>query len=74
MYDFYIDLAWLPAQSIDIDKANAVANEVLEFQGYLTQHQVILCLGGAVFDEVIDHDIRVWEPKVDNTEEWFYPI
>lgn len=72
--DFSSEGGWATKQELDMDKANDTATKVVECQGYLLYSQAIMCLGGASFDEVIDHDVRIWEPKTNNNVEWIYPI
>ena len=77
MFDSYIDFSengWVSEQKIDVDKANDTADKVVKFQGYLTQTQAIYCLCGKTFDEVIDYDVRIWNPKTKASMEWIYPI
>ena len=69
----YIDFGNLE-QSIDIDKANDTCNKVLKAQGFVTQEQILACLCGKSFDEVMDYDVRIWEPKTITKPEWTYPI
>lgn len=72
--DFGNEDAWVLEQNIDMDKANDTCNKVLKAQGFLTGEQMLACLCGKSFDEVIDYDVRIWEPKTNTKLEWVYPI
>lgn len=72
--DFSNEEGWVSEQTIDIDKANNTATKVVEAQGYITMRQVIDCLCGRSFDEVIDYDVQIWKPKTTTNTEWAYPL
>lgn len=72
--DFSNEEGWVSEQTIDIDKANDTATKVVEAQGYITMGQVIDCLCGRSFDDVIDYDVRIWKPKTVTKAEWLYPL